>query len=319
MRAGRNRILTFFRGGLSIAAFATAFLWIESPLYSDTIFLRNERVIEGKIINQNRTEVTIETLDGKKTFLKEKILRISFKQYNLKEEAAKRKAEEERKEAEEEERRKAQETRRLEMERASALMERRASLPGEELTWLRMHLDLRRPEKHEESVETDVLEDPSVLTGDAGRSRLPALWRSALLPGWGQYHLGNKWKGALYASGFLFTAALAAGYYSSADRYATSRKNLQMEKDLLILYGVTQYKMPGAIAAELYYGTQINLKTDRANGRSRIYNVFFAAGVLLYGVNIVDAAWNLPDIGTAGVAIRTDGVSGGEFALQVRF
>jgi hypothetical protein len=52
---------------------------IIQDLFADTVFLKNGKVIQGKIINQSQTKVEIQTEDGNRILLnKEEIRRIQF-------------------------------------------------------------------------------------------------------------------------------------------------------------------------------------------------------------------------------------------------
>jgi hypothetical protein len=105
---------------------------IIQDLFADTVFLKNGKVIQGKIINQSQTKVEIQTEDGNRILLnKEEIRRIQFgptqneielekrrQEEQKKIEEQRRKQEEEiRRKQEEEIRRKQEEEKRLEEER----------------------------------------------------------------------------------------------------------------------------------------------------------------------------------------------------------
>ncbi len=98
---------------------------IIQDLFADTVFLKNGKVIQGKIINQSQTKVEIQTEDGNRILLnKEEIRRIQFGPTQNEIELEKRRQEEQkkieeqrRKQQEEEIRRKQEEEKRLEEER----------------------------------------------------------------------------------------------------------------------------------------------------------------------------------------------------------
>ncbi len=60
--------------------------------------------------------------------------------------------------------------------------------------------------------EEPIVKEPSPTTNLSGRSRWSAVWRSALLPGWGQWYTGNKAEAKLTLGGF--GTALALGIYT---------------------------------------------------------------------------------------------------------
>jgi hypothetical protein len=97
---------------------------IIQDLFADTVFLKNGKVIQGKIINQSQTKIEVQTEDGNRILLnKEEIRRIQFGPTQNEIELEKRRQEkqkqieEQRRKQEEEIRRKQEEEKRLEEER----------------------------------------------------------------------------------------------------------------------------------------------------------------------------------------------------------
>jgi hypothetical protein len=89
---------------------------IIQDLFADTVFLKNGKVIQGKIINQSQTKVEIQTEDGNRILLnKEEIRRIQFGPTQNEIELEKRRQEEQKK-IEEQRRKQEEEIRRKQEE-----------------------------------------------------------------------------------------------------------------------------------------------------------------------------------------------------------
>ena len=90
------------------------------------------------------------------------------------------------------------------------------------------------------------------------------LWRSMIVPGWGQFHKGSKAKGAMFLGG---TAALAGGMVYCQSRITNSRN----------------------LAAQTYNPEHLRIYSRRISNFSTARNVCIGATVALYIWNLVDA------------------------------
>lgn len=323
--------LKFQRSVIPIFA-AILFTFIGTPVYSDIIVLRSGQSLEGQIINQSRTEVTIETLDGERTISKEQIRRISYKPYDVEEERrkreeeeAKRKAEEEQKRKELEEQRKAEEAKRLERERAEKLNALRKLLPGEEVVWTRMHMDFSGAKDDKDSDETAMLEDPTVLTGGSGGSPLSAFWRSAILPGWGQHYLGRQSAGYSWGGTYLLALAVTASAWKHADSRVAALDNYNRQRDMLMNLSFASGGSQTGANMQLVMANFAEGKKSSANRALTSSNLTLGILGVVYTANLVDVLTGgidvpLPSLaGDTGLSIRTDGFSRAEIALEIRF
>ncbi len=91
------------------------------------------------------------------------------------------------------------------------------------------------------------------------------LWRSMIVPGWGQYYKGSTAKGAVFLGG---TAALAGGMVYCQSRITNSRN----------------------LAAQTYNPDHLRIYSRRISNFSMARNVCIGAAAALYVWNLVDAA-----------------------------
>lgn len=90
------------------------------------------------------------------------------------------------------------------------------------------------------------------------------LWRSMIVPGWGQFYKGSKAKGAMFLGG---TAALAGGMVYCQSRITNSRN----------------------LAAQTYNPEHLRIYSRRISNFSTARNVCIGAAAALYVWNLVDA------------------------------
>ena len=90
------------------------------------------------------------------------------------------------------------------------------------------------------------------------------LWRSMIVPGWGQFYKGSKAKGAMFLGG---TAALAGGMVYCQSRIINSRN----------------------LAAQTYNPEHLRIYSRRISNFSTARNVCIGATAALYIWNLVDA------------------------------
>lgn len=90
------------------------------------------------------------------------------------------------------------------------------------------------------------------------------LWRSMIVPGWGQFYKGSKAKGAMFLGG---TAALAGGMVYFQSRITNSRN----------------------LAAQTYNPEHLRIYSRRISNFSMARNVCIGATAALYIWNLVDA------------------------------
>lgn len=91
------------------------------------------------------------------------------------------------------------------------------------------------------------------------------VWRSALVPGWGQLYKGSKTKGAFILGG---TVALAGGIIYAENKRVSYNRNL----------------------AESYGSDRKRFYADKASTMSNVRNICIGGAIALYIYNLIDAA-----------------------------
>ena len=104
-------------------------------------------------------------------------------------------------------------------------------------------------------------------------SRLSILWRSSVLPGWGQYYAGNFWRAVTTAT--LFTAA--AGYYVYSEINYTEKEN-------------TYLGLTGNVSDAAFRRTFLNARDEYAAAGTTQNNAFYIL-ITVYALNLLDAAF----------------------------
>ncbi|MDZ4726317.1 MAG: DUF5683 domain-containing protein [Leptospira sp.] len=195
--------------------FAIPFFFIfASGLFSENILLKRGGTIKGKILEQDQNKIRIQKEDGSIAVVsKGDILKVVYKEHiTAAEEDKLRKAEEEKALAAAEKerlRKEKEEAERLKKELAEKEKADKANADNKAKT------DADRKKKAEED-ERLAMESRKNLT------RGGATWRSAVLPGWGQYKQGRK------VQAFLYPSLIAVGLFFT---YNENRYYLNAKRD----------------------------------------------------------------------------------------
>ncbi|MBL8021746.1 MAG: hypothetical protein JNM27_18885 [Leptospirales bacterium] len=228
---------------------AIAFFLAVGTIQAEQIIMRNGQVFTGQIVSQNRTDVVLDTANGRVVLKKADIRRITYgptpeEQKKIQAEALRKeearkaeekkaadlKAEQERKAAEEKkaaddkakaDKKKAEDDRmakeklekeKLEKETADRLKEDAKKNEKQQLTDEQMRQRIREEVKKElELAEQRKLEEAR-RREELQRNtptRLGAFVRSMVLPGWGQYYQGRKAPAFAYGLSFAGLAAVS--------------------------------------------------------------------------------------------------------------
>ena len=219
---------------MPLAGLWLAVLGLSYPLTADTITLRTGETLQGTIVGQSPTQVRIRSGSGVRVVQKTAIRRIKYSNPEAdqaaeaqRREAARRAQESRRAEAKKaadlrkaEDARKREDARRQEERRKQQELERQKELTRANAERKRLENEkenARRARSKQEAADRKSDKVPETKTApSAGVGRLSMAWRSAVLPGWGNYHAGQKWTGAAYLSLFVGAGAYAAGTRSSA-------------------------------------------------------------------------------------------------------
>jgi len=200
-----NRFATFRNNVASLVFLAACFVLMSfTSGRADTIYLKNGTVIHGSIIAQDSNEVKLKNSSGESIVEKSTIRRLAYDD-KIEDDAEDRakKAEEERKKAEEEKKKKDEISQlKQEIEKCKA--------------------DMKRQEEAKRTV--------------AAQAGWPAIWRSLVLPGWGQYYRGDSTRGKIMmgGSGFLWLY-----WYKTTREYTQSKNDYNSMAQLAFLTGAS--------------------------------------------------------------------------------
>ncbi|MCP5485007.1 MAG: hypothetical protein H7A22_05700 [Spirochaetales bacterium] len=180
-----------------------------------------------------------------------------------------------------------------------------------------VELHLRPGGSGEQTIEvvlesTGAGEPDEQLVGDC--TRLGALWRSAILPGWGQYCKGQSLRAGLFFSGFLVTGY---NYVSSALEYRKALQGLRTEsRENALFLALLAYQTTFTFnSAYRYFSTDLLLQFDKnyvegkldrfdcyasSCGRARRLRNDLEQAPYFFGIVYV---WNLLDAYFAGGAV----------------
>lgn len=225
-------------------------------LAADTqhVYLRNGRVLTGRVVNQSARKIWLRTDRRILVIAKSRIRRIAYdtplEQQHLKELRAERRVAD----------------RRLQQRLNEELEKARKEWEAEQAKKQQRQLAVERVQKQTERQQ--------VLTG--------GLWRSAVMPGWGQYHRGEHKKG--YVFGSLFVGSLVLWYRADAD-YKQAAENLR-STTLNLSAIVLSQRSTASIVASLTLAQAAN---DEKRVAATNASIFQTLAIGLYLVNMTDA------------------------------
>ncbi|EOQ98473.1 hypothetical protein LEP1GSC195_0354 [Leptospira wolbachii serovar Codice str. CDC] len=207
------------------STFLIILLLLSFPLLAvNTVILKNGKTLKGKVTDQNERGLTVQTADGQQTISKSQILKVIYKDVT-EQEAEKIRIAEEKKLREKEEKDKA----RLEKERLLAEAKEQKRLEEEakiaEQTRLAEEKNKETLAEKEARAEAEWLATrklgPSPAATQCG-GRLAIIWRSALIPGWGQLCGGSKVSAGTFSTLFFGTLVFTLGPLRTEEQNAKS-------------------------------------------------------------------------------------------------
>lgn len=116
------------------------------------------------------------------------------------------------------------------------------------------------------------------------KTRVKAMLRSLLVPGWGQIYSGDEFRGYLITAGAVMTAAAVFGLDRSLDKKLT---DYDMAR--------SNYNSATAIEDRVALKSYLDEKQREAYNAETDRNTALAIGVALWGYNILDALLFFPD------------------------
>ena len=168
----------------TLPLFLLLFLLAPVAAAADTVILKSGQEVDGQIVNQSETTITIRTRNGVQTLPKTQVRRILYGDaYRKQQDELKRKREEEKRRKEEEEKRKAEEdAKRLAEERQKAEEEAERRAEQERLEKERQEAEerARRAEEQQEAREARNPWSIWIFAGPAGATLMPDAYRDNL-------------------------------------------------------------------------------------------------------------------------------------------
>ncbi len=237
------------------------------PIFGETLYLKDGRTLEGKIVAQSPTTVSFSSAGKVMLFNKSQIIRISFFSVDDENKRLARLAEEDRRRRELAER---QELSRVKYEFLAQQGRARAA----RLTHIREQVRQGRMEKPDEPI-----------------SYWDFAWRSAVLPGWGHFYLQKPVWGFFYAgisAAAVINYAQARGPGISAERDNKEQARLTLA---IVILSLNNSSIPRE--GRMAYVIDQNRKKDAEYG-SRVQRYNYALFLLgaVYGTQLTHIAWN---------------------------
>ena len=294
-------------------------LWLRA----DTVYFKDGKQIQGEVMGQDKKEVKFRDENGNfSKIAKAKIRRIKYgtqkvltpeevaeqkkaaaKEERRKKEERERQAEEAERQAEEKRRAEAAEQERLEeeRERQAEEAERQAEEKrrAEEAEQERLEEERERQEEEKERIE------------DA-RNRTPVsvLWRSAILPGWGQFKMENYRSGAVDLGIFGLTAGLVAG---SGDRVRSSKEAYNSGSMMNAIMAPIIFSnlsgTTGRVIQNQYLISESQKLQDQYRNNLMMYQMSLAVMIAYYGYQLYSSYTYAPEWVEKGKQLHPEGTS----------
>lgn len=241
---------------------------LPGSLAAETVFLRNGQYVVGEILAQSRESITLGTSAGVKTIPKVKIRRIL---YTTTSPDDKQKLEERARAA----------AKRREQERLAREKAHREALAAEALRRQKAQEAAREEAARQAAAEAKRKKANSGLLSDRSRA---ALWRSALLPGWGQHY--QERTQASYIFGGIAGGSAFLTWYFYRD-YTPKRSSYESTStSSLVLSLAAPDSIAGPVAA-LAYSRVAEARNQMETSGSRS-NLFLTAFILTWAANLGD-------------------------------
>ncbi|MEQ8350540.1 MAG: hypothetical protein RH862_03595 [Leptospiraceae bacterium] len=252
-------------------------LLLPVSLLADTVILKSGQEVDGQIINQSETTITIRTRQGVQTIGKGTVRRIFYGDaYRNQQDELKRKREEELRRKEEEEKRKAEEeAKRLEEQKRKAAEAAREEAEQERLERERQEAEEKARLKEQQKEARDARNPVSIwiFAGPGGAKLMPGNFRDnlSLLSLFGQElsYLPDKTEGSAGVFGFGFSIPVWDMLFFEAEGMATGQF-----QDFLVFEGGKDTVDSGSGSTRAGFGLGDYGRILRTTGDLRIgYNI----------------------------------------------
>ncbi|MCE9599600.1 MAG: hypothetical protein K8S54_16700 [Spirochaetia bacterium] len=199
-------------------------------LRADTLYFRDGSTVEGTITAQDQTTIFIQTRQGTQKFAKQQIKRITYGESDT------------------------SRIQRETLEKERIARENAARANAQKLQIEKQEAERLKLEREKKDAERKVAEARRQTSSEKGKD-LGAIWRAALVPGWGHVYSNRKPGGIVIGSGF---ALLAGGTWLETNRANQAR--ITYERDaagrLLLPFLVTADARLAAFGLVLQQNTQ---------------------------------------------------------------
>lgn len=141
-----------------------------------------------------------------------------------------------------------------------------------------------KPEQKEENKSDQISQDNLNIDKQGTKFSYGNIIRSSILPGWGQYNRGDRWRGITYGGMFLVGLAALNNQYGA---YKSSLETYENNTNTGLLLGLSSPTTAGRLVLLNYYQNTQGLQTaeEQLNSVNQI-----ALGVqAIYLVNLIDA------------------------------
>ncbi|MDF3818837.1 hypothetical protein P3G55_02940 [Leptospira sp. 96542] len=268
----------------------------------NTVILKNGTNVKGTVIGQDDKGLTIKSADGtNQTYSKNQILKVIYKDLSEQEAASIRIAEEKKiKEKEEKERLKKEKEEQLANEREKKRLEE--EIKKQDILSKTEEEKIRNMREKEAKAEADWLANrklgPSKATMNCG-GKWNILWRSALLPGWGQWCAGNKGSAIGFAGAFLGTTYYTLGtLQTSNDNTKNQYENLSLLNQLVgppAQFTAQNISLPNEFIGVFLAASITDDFVAKSKQEAQVANAKYIGGLSIMGIiyisNIINAFW----------------------------
>ncbi|TGK01976.1 hypothetical protein EHQ53_14665 [Leptospira langatensis] len=258
------------------------FLFVFAPMgiLPVTVLLREGGRVKGDIITQNQSSILLQTEAGKRKIDKDSVLKVLFHDVNDDQEEAIRKDEEDKLAADKKE----QEDKDLAQRQLDEEKLRQEQLKKDEESAAAAAEEARKQEE---------------LRRQAANRPYKALWRSAVIPGWGQFYSDRSFQGV------IFPTLFAAAAYVTYDKYRLYKEAVQEYGNIGNPYSKTNliFTLSGhpisipstptsplaAYLSDKYSPSQIKLKREEADRDFKEYQGALLVLGGVYLINLIDS------------------------------
>ncbi|MCE9501034.1 MAG: hypothetical protein K8R21_11145 [Leptospira sp.] len=225
-------------------------------LSAETILLKNGKIVKGSVIDQNSKEISVKLPDGKtQKYPKGQVLKVIYKEVDEKE------------------------ARRIHDEEEKAIAAKKKIEDDKKLAGDEKRSKEEADRKTKEAREAEARRTPLTRFGVA--------WRSAVLPGWGQ------WADKRKTPAIVFPALiLLSGYktYVMNQEYRNSVRDFNHLGSPYLRATPSSATLQDPINAYIY-NRPFQLQRDTVDRHYRETRIFGALTLLIYILNVADAAY----------------------------